>query len=200
MLKVGITGGIGTGKTTICRIFEVFGIPVYYADLRAKRLMVEDQDLVNNIRQLLGKDSYFENGELNRAYIAKAIFNNQEKLNAINNLVHPAIAKDYIHWHNQQENVPYTLKEAAILFESGSHTQHDKIICITAPLDTRIERVIARDGVNKEEVLSRIDKQWPTAKKVALSDYIIENNGQRGIINQVVAIHRLLSKHSAEDL
>lgn len=193
-LKVGITGGIGSGKSTVCKIFEVLGIPVYYADDRAKFLMVKDIQLVQAIKHLLGDQAYSEDGQLDRAYVAGIIFKDQKKLEALNALVHPAVADDGKKWHLSQKNVPYTLKEAALLFEAGSYKHLDRLICVVAPKDLRIQRVMARDQIEETAVLARMDKQWPQAKKAGLSDFIIYNDGSIPLIPQVLSIHKKLAQ------
>ncbi|HMQ47901.1 MAG TPA: dephospho-CoA kinase [Saprospiraceae bacterium] len=192
MLKIGITGGIGSGKTTVCKIFETLGIPVYYADEQARRLMVEDPTLVQNIRQLLGEGAYTESGQLNRAYIAQQVFQDKSLLQQLNQLVHPAVALDGLHWHESQTGVPYTLKEAALLIESGSYKQLDYLIVVTAPEAIRLERVMQRDQVESAAVLARMKQQLPESEKIALADFLIDNNGQHPLIPQVLTIHQQL--------
>lgn len=193
MHHLGITGGIGSGKTTVCKIFETLGIPIYYADERAKYLMSHDAELIKGIIELFGKEAYLEPHVLNRAHIAKVAFNDKEKLNQLNALVHPAVARDGQTWQAAQQNVPYTLKEAALLYESGSYRSLDKIIVVTAPLEIRIQRVMARDGAKREEVEARIAKQMPEEEKVKLADFVVYNDGARALIPQVIAIHRHFS-------
>lgn len=193
-LKVGITGGIGSGKSTVCKIFEVLGIPVYYADDRAKALMVQDQTLVQAIKELLGSEAYLPDGQLNRAQVAGIVFKDKSKLEALNALVHPAVAKDGADWHLSQKNVSYTLKEAALLFEAGSYRQLDRLICVVAPQELRLKRVMERDQAEAEAVLARMDKQWPQAKKARLSDFLIYNDGSQALIPQVLRIHKKLSQ------
>jgi len=190
-LKIGITGGIGSGKSTAAAVFEVLGIPVYYADSRAKWLMVNDKELVAAIKKLFGTKAYLNDG-LNRAYIAEIAFNNPDKLQKLNALVHPAVKQDYERWHNQQKNVSYTLKEAALLFESGSATELDAIIEVFAPQKIRIDRVRKRDGLTRKQVLSRIRSQMPEREKRKLADYVIVNDGKKGLIDQVLALHRVI--------
>lgn len=192
LLKVGITGGIGSGKTTVCKVFETLGIPVYYADGKAKQLMVSDPRLVAGIKALFGPGSYLRDGALNRPFIAGLVFNNDEKLKQLNALVHPAVAEDAGRWHHAQENVPYTLKEAALLFESGSYKQLDKLITVSAPEELRIQRVMERDHVSAEEVRARMNKQMPEEEKVKRSDFVIYNDGEHSLIRQVLDIHRAL--------
>ncbi len=195
MLKVGITGGIGSGKSTVCRIFEVLGIPVYYADDRAKWLMTNHQDLIKDIKQLLGEESYLENGALNRQYIANIIFNDKSKLEKMNALVHPRVWMDGNEWNKAQKNVPYTLKEAALLFETGGYQLLDKMICVHTPKEIRLARVMKRDHSNEEDVRARMDKQMDDGKKIELSDFVIHNYGNQSLIQQVLDIHRQLTLH-----
>lgn len=194
MRKVGITGGIGSGKTTVCKIFETLGIPIYYADDRAKWLMVNSPALQTGIINLFGKESYDEAGQLNRAYIGGIAFKHPKKLQKLNALVHPAVFVDGENWQQEQlaQQFPYTLKEAALLYESGSHKFLDKMIVVTAPEEMRIERVMKRDGLDREAVQDRIARQMPEAEKVAQADYIITNDGQQLLIPQVLEIHQEL--------
>ncbi|MEM9920627.1 MAG: dephospho-CoA kinase [Bacteroidota bacterium] len=192
MLKVGITGGIGSGKTTACRIFETLGIPVYYADNRAKQLMVEDAQLIAAISDLLGTSAYTPDGQLDRAYVASVVFQDKKKLDALNAIVHPAVALDGQRWHAAQTNVPYTLKEAALLFESQNHRYLDKVITVFAPKEIRIQRVMARDGVDEASVQARMKRQMSDEEKLKLADYILYNDGEQLLIPQVLEIHRRL--------
>jgi len=194
ILKVGITGGIGSGKTTVCKIFETLGIPIYYADDRAKWLMVNDPGLVSNIKKLFGKQAYHEDGSLNRKYIASIAFKDKSKLQKLNYLVHPVVRQDGIDWHNAQTNVPYTLKEAAILFESGNYSALDKTITVFASKEIRIKRVQKRDASTHEEIEARMNKQMPEEEKIQLADFVIYNEGDKPLIPQVLAIHRKLNK------
>ena len=192
MLQVGITGGIGSGKSTVCQFFKELGIPIYYADARAKWLMTHDQLLISEIINLFGKEAYSGVGQLNRSYIAGIVFNDPAKLKELNGLVHPAVARDQEKWHQSQQNVPYTLKEAALIYESGSDKALDKVITVYASLNTRIERVMKRDGVPREAVEARVSKQWPEEKKLHLADFIILNEGQQNLADQVKRIDELL--------
>ena len=191
-MRIGITGGIGSGKTTVCKLFETLGIPVYYADAAARKLMVTDQHLIHQIKNTFGEEAYTPAGELNRPYLAKIVFNNSEKLKFLNSLVHPAVEKDARAWHSRQGHVPYTLKEAALIFESGSYRQLDRIIYVYAPLETRIKRVMERDKVQREDVLARVRNQWPEEDKIALSDHVIINDNTLSVIKQVHKLHQRL--------
>jgi dephospho-CoA kinase len=184
---VGLTGGIGSGKTTVGEIFKTLGIPVFVADEQAKVLLDTDLELQKKLVKLLGED-LLENGKVNRAFMARLIFDSDELLNKVNNLVHPAVAKTFAHWY-QQQKAPYVLREAAILFETGTHQDCDKIVVVTASQELRLERVISRSGEKAAQVKARMAKQWPQEKKDALADYLIDNNGQQSLIEQVLKVH-----------
>jgi dephospho-CoA kinase len=191
MFIVGITGGIGSGKTTVCKIFEVFGVPVYYADERAKWLLNNDNLIKESVISLLGSDAY-SNGLLNRAFIANKVFNDSTLLEAYNNIIHPAVAEDTLIFSSKYLDKPYILKEAALLVETGSYLTLDKLIVVTASLQERINRVIQRDNVAEKEVLVRIKNQLPEEEKLKVADYIIVNDGNSSLIEQVKAIHQEL--------
>ena len=189
MKKVGITGGIGSGKTTVCQLFELLGIPIYYADDKAKELIVKNEALRTKLIETFGEETYLPDGSYNRAYIANIVFSDKKQLEKLNHIVHPAMYQDGLDWHNAQESVPYTLKEAAILFESKGHLQMDKTILVVAPEQIRIERVMKRDKTTVEAVQARIDKQLPDAEKIKLADYIILNDGKAPLVPQILKIH-----------
>ena len=189
MLNVGITGGIGSGKTTVCKIFERFGIPIYYADDRAKKLMITNQEIIDKVKHIFGKNSYLKSGQLNRSLISKEAFSNPEKLKALNAVVHPAVAKDTLDWQSSLNDVPYSLKEAALIIETGGHLFLDKLIVVSTPQDIRIQRVMNRDDTKKEAVLARMKKQLPEEEKLKHADYIIKNDGSESLILQVWKIH-----------
>jgi len=190
MLKVGITGGMGSGKTTVAHIFETLGIPVYYADDAAKRIMNEDPSLRKEIIRIFGAESY--NGEgLNRGYIASKVFSNPEQLNMLNAIVHPATIRDGENWMKRQKS-PYALKEAALIFESGAAEGLDYVIGVSAPTPLRIERVIQRDGMERSEIKARMAKQLDPEIAMKLCDFVIQNNEQELLIPQVLKIHEEL--------
>lgn len=188
MKTIGITGGIGSGKTTCCRIFETLGIPVYYADARAKKLMTSDKLLKAQIKDLLGKESYFRNGRLNRGFIASQIFNNKSLLKKMNVLVHPAVGRDVIRWAMKQ-TADYVMYEAALLVENGSYKNFTKLIVVSCPKEERIRRVTARDGTTVKEVKARMRNQLAEEKKIAVADYVINNDGHEMLIPQIMKIH-----------
>ncbi|MFT6209636.1 MAG: dephospho-CoA kinase [Bacteroidia bacterium] len=189
MKIIGITGGIGSGKTTACKIFQELGVPVYYADDRAKELMTTNAVLKNKIVQAFGKKAYSGN-DLDRAYLAQQIFGSKEKLSIINGLVHPAVANDFEEWLEERNDEKYVLKEAAILFESGAYQDVDITVLVIAPQDVRLERVINRDGSSKEDVLKRMNNQWTQERKVKLADHILNNSGTQLLIPQVLELHQ----------
>ncbi|KAK6033559.1 dephospho-CoA kinase [Ostertagia ostertagi] len=189
-LKVGITGGMGSGKSTAAAVFASMGIPVYQADDAAKRLMNEDAALVAALKTTFGEAAY-TNGMLNRSYLAAAVFNNPEKLNLLNSIVHPATIADGENWMAQQTTA-YAIKEAAIIFESGSQRYLDYIIGVYAPATLRIHRSMKRDGLSKEEVNARMDRQMDDAIKMKLCDAVIVNDDQQALIPQVMKIHAKL--------
>ncbi|EID75237.1 dephospho-CoA kinase [Imtechella halotolerans] len=187
---VGLTGGIGSGKTTVARMFANLGVPVYIADKEAADLMETSSEIRTEIIKLLGEQAY--NGTLpNRAFIADNVFVNSDKLARLNAIIHPRVQQHFLDWVRGQK-APYVIKEAAILFESGSYKNCDKIITVTAPLEVRIHRVVSRDGVTQQAVESRINHQWDESKKVALSDYVIENILIENTEKEVEDIHRKL--------
>ncbi|HJT73366.1 MAG TPA: dephospho-CoA kinase [Chitinophaga sp.] len=190
MLKVGITGGIGSGKSTVARIFELLGIPVYYADTKAKEIMQTDPLLISQIKQHFGEHIY--NGQvLDRAALGKIVFNDAGKLELLNSLVHPATIRNSDEWANNQ-SAPYILKEAALLFESSSFHHLDKIIGVSAPQPLRINRVMKRDNVTRNDVLARMHKQIDESIKMKLCDFIVYNDEQQMVIPQVLALHEKL--------
>jgi dephospho-CoA kinase len=187
--KIGITGGIGAGKTIISQIFVCLGIPVYYADQRAKHLMNHDKRLMDEIKQHFGEKSYID-GKLNRKYLSEYIFQDTENLKLINSLVHPRVKEDYHHWHQQQTQSAYTLKEAALLFESRSYKELDRVILITAPKQVRLERVLLRDTHRDiNDILEIINHQMSEQEKKDKANYLIVNDNKNMVIPQVLTVH-----------
>ena len=190
MLKIGLTGGIGSGKSTVAKVFEVLGIPVYYADEEAKRLMNEDGALKEKIQELFGTESY-ANGLLNRKYIAGIVFNDPKKLEQLNALVHPVTINDANNWL-QQQTTPYAVKEAALIFESGIQEFLDYVIGVYAPAPLRIHRAMHRDNTGREAVMARMSKQMDEEEKMRLCNFVITNDEQQLLIPQVLALHQKL--------
>ena len=196
MLKIGLTGGIGSGKSTVAKIFEVLGIHVYYADEEAKRLMNEDKELKQKIQELFGTALYSD-GFLNRKQLAAIVFSDPEKLEQLNALVHPATINDANAWMLHQTSA-YTIKEAALLFESGAHELLDYVIGVSAPAPLRIQRVMQRDNTSREEVMARLSKQMDEKEKMELCNFVITNDEQQLLIPQVIALHEQLLKLKTE--
>ncbi len=193
MRIIGITGGIGSGKTTVCGIFEALGTPIYHADDRAKAVMHSDPVLVNDIKRHFGEEAYM-NGQLNRPFLAKQVFGSKEQLAVLNGLVHPAVARDFMAWVSQHTDHSYIMKEAAILFESGAYKVVEETILVTADEAVRLQRVMLRDGISEDEVRQRMANQWSEERKVALANHIIHNDGHQLLIPQVLALHAQFSK------
>src|SRR4051812_11711551 len=187
MLRIGLTGGIGSGKTTIAKIFELLKVPVYYADDASKRLYHTDAGLMKDIKKHFGEDVY-TNDQLNRSKLAAIVFADPDKLELLNQLVHPPTIRDAEEWMLKQ-TAPYVIKEAALLFESGSAKGLDYIIGVQAPSHYRIKRVIERDGVRREDVISRANRQIDEEIKMRLCDFVIINNDQELVIPQVLELH-----------
>ena len=189
-LKIGLTGGIGSGKTTVCMIFKTLGVPVYDADTQAKQLMNTDPELKTLLQEYFGNDIY-RNGMLDRRRLADIIFNDRTALEKVNSWVHPAVARDFEQWCTRQTS-PYVLEEAAIIFESNIAHRFEKTILVTAPDTVRIERVCARDHVSPEMVRERMAHQWSEEKKITMADYVIYNDDMQLLTPQVMKIHRHL--------
>lgn len=196
-LQIGITGGIGSGKTLVSKIFACLGIPVYDADSHAKELMTTDGILVSQIKKEFGDLSYLSDGTLNRKYLSEVVFNKQERLDVLNKLVHPRVGENYTQWVKRHNNKAYLLKEAALLFETGSYQALDKIIVVHAPEEVRIKRVIHRDGRAEQQVREIIRKQMSEEEKLKRADFIIYNDESSLIIPQVLSLHNRLQMHIA---
>ena len=194
MLKIGVTGGIGSGKTMVCQVFEVLGVPVFYADTAAKEIMYTDKKLKQEIQTFFGERSYTSDGDLDRKYLANIVFNDKQKLNKLNAIVHPAVFSAFDHWTLKQHHVPYVVKEAALLFESGSHTMCDYSVLVKAPLDLRIHRIIQRDHISLEEVSLRMNRQFTDEQKEKMADYILINDEQKLLIPEIIGLHEHFSK------
>ena len=191
-MKIGITGGIGSGKTTACKVFEVLGIPVFYADTVAKELMHTDILLKKELISAFGPNSYFPNGELNRKYISGIVFKDETQLQILNKLVHPAVFRAFDQWVLNQRNAPYVLKEAALLFESGSSQMCDYNILVKSPEAIKIQRIIQRDHITESEVRLRMNKQLPDEEKEKLADFILYNNEEQLLVTQILTLHEKL--------
>jgi dephospho-CoA kinase len=196
MLKVGLTGGIGSGKSTVAKIFQTLGIPVFDADAVAKSIMHTNTSVKAAVIEAFGEAAY-RDGELNRKFIADIVFKDPFQLEILNSIVHPATMQAAEEWFQQQE-APYVIKEAALLFEAGSAAGLDLIIGVTAPQHVRIHRVMQRDGVGRQEVLTRMGRQIEDTIKMRLCDVVIKNDGVQALLPQVLALHEDLLKHSRQ--
>ena len=190
-IQIGITGGIGSGKSLICRIFQVLNVPVYDADSQAKKLMTTDGILIDQIKKEFGSLSYDAEGVLNRGFLSATVFAKPDKLKQLNALVHPRVAVDYKRWVEGQARSKYVLKEAALLFESGSYNMLDKIILVTAPREIRVQRVLARDPHRTKEAVEKIiQNQLSEEEKAEKADFILRNDETELIVLQVLDLHR----------
>jgi dephospho-CoA kinase len=193
-LQIGITGGIGSGKSLVCKIFQHLGVPVYDADSHAKKLMTTDGILVSGIKKEFGDLAYNADGSLNNVYLANHVFHDEKKLQLLNSLVHPRVANDYMNWVAQNRNSDYLLKEAALLFEAKTNQVLDKIIVVSAPEELRIKRVLNRDKHRTAEQIKEIvEKQMPEDEKLKRADYIIVNDETKPVIPQVLDLHLIFT-------
>ena len=192
MLKVGLTGGIGSGKSTIAKVFELLNVPVYYADEASKRLYHTDKELMLQLKKHFGEDIYTED-QLNRSKLASIVFKDPSRLDLLNKLVHPPTIRDAAEWMNRQ-TTPYVIKEAAVLFESGSAIDLDFVIGVSSPAHLRIKRAMERDGMSRDEVLARASRQIDEEIKMRLCDFLIFNNEQEMVIPQVLELHGRLTE------
>jgi dephospho-CoA kinase len=190
-LILGITGGIGSGKSTICKVFKTLGVPVFEADLHAKKLINSNNEIRDGLQQLFGNNIYDENNLLNRSMLANLIFNDDNLLQKVNNLVHPAVRNDFIQWVEKQ-NSDYVIHEAAILFESGFYKMMDFTVLVSAPKEMRIKRVVERDNIKAEMVESRIKKQWPDEEKRKLASLELVNDNKTLLIPKILEIDKKL--------
>ncbi len=187
-MKIGITGGIGSGKSSVCSIFEHLGVPVFYADIESKRMLDEDDEVRFAVIQLLGAEAY-QGVIANRKFIADCVFSNPEMLKKLNAVLHPAVFRRFDEWVLRQQ-APYVIKEAAILFESGADRGIDKAVHVTAPMELRVKRVMERDGVSREDVEKRMSRQWTDEQRDARSHYRLNNDEQSLLLPQVIALHK----------
>ena len=191
MKKIGITGGIGSGKSYVSKVFKSLGIPVFNSDIMAKKIMYSSEDLINSIKDEFGNDIY-DKYCLNKKKLASIVFSDSKKLRKLNSLVHPFVKQEFFDWQLQQKS-SYVIKEAAILFESNSDKELDAVICVTAPKNIRINRVKRRSGFSDQEINNRINNQNSQEENEKLSDYIIVNDGVQSLLPQILKIHQLFS-------
>ncbi len=192
--KLGITGGIGSGKTSVCRVFNVLGIPFFSTDPEARKIMESDPEIIKRINSIAGKNLY-TNGSLDRTALASIIFNNNSLLKKVNTLVHPLVFENFEKWQKEQD-APYVIMEAAILFESGASKLVDKVATVVAPLEERLDRVIQRNNLTREQILERIRNQMDDESRIKLSDYVIHNSENDMIIPAILKIHEDILKNN----
>ena len=197
MLTIGLTGGIGSGKSIVAEVFEVLEVPVYYADSKAKSLLNTDAELKASVKAAFGEAIYDEYGNVRRKELANLVFNNRQKLGVLNQLVHPAVREDFKKWKASLTGYPYIIQEAALLFETGAANQFDYMVTVSAPEETRIQRIINRDGISREAVLARMQNQLPQEQKDAQSDFVISNDGEHLVIPEVLKLHRQFKAESS---
>lgn len=189
MKKVGITGGIGSGKTTVCKVFELLGVPVFYADDESKKLLFNDADIKRKILEAFGDAVLSASGFVDRKLLSSVVFNNKEKLEQLNAILHPAVGHRFEQWVEENKQHPYILKEAAILFESGAYKQVDMVITVTAPVSLKIQRAMKRDNITIEQVEQRILNQMSDEDKMARSQFVVHNDEHHLLIPQILKIH-----------
>ena len=190
MKKIGSTGGIGSGKTYVASVFQSLGIPIFNADIQAKKIMTSSKKLIKLVKEEFGNDIY-KDSDLNKEKLASIVFSNSDKLQKLNSLVHPIVKEEFNNWYKKQ-TPPYVIKEAAILFESNSHIGLDAVICVSAPLELRIERLLNRDDYSEKEIKKRIENQISQEEKEKLSDYIIVNDEKELLLPKIIKIHKEL--------
>lgn len=193
MIKVGITGGIGSGKSVVCEIFKQLNIPIYDADFEAKQIIIKNKSVISKIKKAFGEDSYFEGNILNVQKIASQIFSDKKALEKMNSIVHPAVFNDFEKWTKLHKNQKYVIMESALLIETGYYKQLDKTICVLSPLELRIERVMKRNNISKEEVNDRILSQLSDEEKLKYIDFKIQNDNENMLIPQVLKLHKNFS-------
>jgi dephospho-CoA kinase len=193
IMKLGVTGGIGSGKTSVCKVFSVLGIPVFFADPEANQVMNSDENIIGEINKLAGDDLYTE-GTLDRRKLASLIFNDKDLLKKVNSLVHPVVFENFKHWTALQ-NTPYVIMEAAILFESGASELVDRVATVIAPVEERISRVTQRNTLSREQVIGRINNQISDSERIKRSDYVINNSENEMIIPAILKIHEDILEH-----
>jgi dephospho-CoA kinase len=192
MLRIGVTGGIGSGKSLVCRVFELLGVPVYYTDLKTRSIQINDQEVVAGIKAIFGEEAYLSPYQLNRTFIAATVFNDKEKLAQLNALVHPKVFQDFEHWCAEHAAFKYVLKESALTFETGFHKKLDKVVVVTAPAQVRISRVLQRDNFRTEaDIKTIIERQMPQSEKVKQADFVLENDESHLLLPEIFRLDAL---------
>jgi len=196
MLRIGITGGMGSGKSTVCQMFSNLGVPVFSSDHEGRKLLNNDQEVIDKVREKFGSDMYTTNGSIDRERIGRLVFSDPKALESLSKIVHPKVNEAFNYWTRTHERSAYVLKEAAILFESGYYHDLDKIITVFAPKEVRIERVMKRDGMNKQDIEKRMLLQYTDEERNKLADFIIINDHRSKLLEQVMELHEILLNES----
>ena len=191
--KVGITGGIGSGKTTVCKIFEFLGVPIFYSDEVAKNILVTNQNVIRQIQEVFGEEAYNLDSTYNKQFVASKIFNDKSLLLKLNSIIHPIVIEENLIWNDKYKDSPYIINESALIFESGKYKLFDKIIVVYCPEYIKIDRVMKRDNLNKDQVQERIKNQLADIEKIRLSDMVIINNNEISLLSQIHYIHNKLT-------
>ncbi|MFN0049055.1 MAG: dephospho-CoA kinase [Cytophagales bacterium] len=195
MLRIGVTGGIGSGKSLVCKVFEILGVPVYYTDLRTRTIQILDEEVVAGIKAIFGEEAYSSPYQLNRTFIAGTVFHDKEKLAKLNALVHPKVFEDFEQWCTDHAKYKYVLKESALTFETGFHKKLDKVVVVTAPEQVRIKRVLHRDTFRTEaDIKTIIERQMPESVKVKQADFVLENDEKHLLIPEILRLEGLFSR------
>lgn len=189
MLKVGLTGSIGSGKSTIAKVFTLLGIPVYFSDIEAKKIL-DQPDVINIITAKFGIELLSSNGLINRQRLADKIFNDNFSLQWLNSIIHPRVRRHFLEWVDSNKNNPYIIQESAIMLETGFSTFFDKVVVVTCPIEERINRVLYRDKMTRDQVLDRMENQWSEELKVLKADHIVKNDDRSLALPQIMALHK----------
>ena len=191
MIRVGLTGGIGSGKSTVARILAAEGIPVYTADSRSKLLLDNDPLVIDAVSAEFGQKIY-QQGIADRKLLAEIVFTDRKRLEILNSIMHPAVERDFIRWSAEQQNVPYVIEESAILFESNAHLNMDFVVTVSAPIEVRLNRATRRDNCSRDQIVARINNQMSDQQREELADFVITTDDKKLLIPQVLSLHKLL--------
>ena len=193
MLKVGITGGIGSGKTLVCNMFSCLNVPIYNADFQAKEIINTNIYIKKELINIFGKNIYLKTGKIDKKKLSKIIFNNKQAIQQINKIIHPVVRTNYHKWLNKHKAQKYTIKEAAILFESGAYKELDKIITVYSPIDIKITRITIRDNIKQSEIIKKMNNQMSDKLKIKKADYVIFNNEKKLLLPQILKLHKIFN-------
>jgi dephospho-CoA kinase len=199
MLKIGLTGSIGSGKTTIAKVFTTLGVPVYFSDTEAKKIL-DNQEVIAEVIKEMGYEVIDSTGKVDRKKMANKVFNNVEKLQWLNSLIHPRVRKHFMEWVDRNSDEPYIIQESAIMLETGFSKYFDKIIVVSCPLEQRIQRVVKRDGMSREEMMDRMENQWSEELKLMKADLVIKNDDELLALPQIMEHHEYILKLASKNI